>query len=240
MAAKGQNASKIGHELNNLLTVISGNIQIARSLLNKYGEEDQVVERLEKTEELLKNVGRFSNSLLKNSKFAYHFQSINLNQVILDFKFHYCSYNKDSNSNFAINLDYDLPVLKADPGLIKQVLLNLVKNSFESKPDCRILIKTIYNKSRQTINLYVADNGPGLSPEKLASLFKHNFTDKPDGNGFGLMICKEIIEKHGGTISVQSSPGKGVIFVIYLPIEASEKKVQTPQKQLDMLTHSWQ
>jgi len=162
LATKGQNASKIGHELNNLLTVINGNIGIARSLLNKNVTGDQVMERLQKTEELLRNVGRFSKSLLKNSKFEYHFQFVNLNKVILDFKSFYSSYTKNSNANFAINLDYDLPGTQADPGLIRQVLLNLVKNSFEAKPDCRILIKTIYNKARQTINLYVADNGPGL------------------------------------------------------------------------------
>ncbi|MBN2412212.1 HAMP domain-containing histidine kinase [candidate division KSB1 bacterium] len=238
LAAKGKNASKIGHELNNLLAVIYGNIEIARSLLNKYGEGDQVLERLKKTEELLRNVGRFSKSLLKNSQFDYRFESINLNQVILDFKFHYSSYYKNSNTSFAINLDFDVPVTQADPGLIKQVLLNLVKNSIEAKPDCRILIKTIYNKARQTINLYVADNGPGFSPEKLAALFQNNYTNKPNGNGYGLMICKEIMQKHGGTISAQSSPGKGAMFIISLPVKPNENYKQTPRKQLDMIYQS--
>ncbi len=238
MAAKGKNASKIGHELNNLLTIIYGNIEIARGLLDKYGEGDEVVERLKKTEELLMNVGRYSKSLLKNSQFDYHFVSINLNQVILDFKFHYSAYYNNSNACFAVNLDFDVPVTQADPGLIKQVLLNLVKNSFEAKPDCRILIKTIYNKARQTINLYVADNGPGFSPEKLVNLFNYNKTDKADGNGYGLMICKEIIQKHGGTISAQSSPGKGAMFIIILPVKPIAYNKQTPRKQLDMICQS--
>jgi len=239
MAAKGKNAAKIGHELNNLLAGIYGNIDITRSLICKNKEVEQILERLKKVEDLLRNIDRFSKSLLNNSKFECHFKPMTLNQVIQDFLRQYSSLYKGLNVSFDINLDSELPNTKIDQGLIQQVILNLVKNSIEVKPDCRILFKTLFDKKLQSINFYFADNGPGMSAEKLAHVFKKNYTDKPEGNGYGLMICKEIIEKHGGTISVQSKPGKGMIFIITLPLMLSENKVQTPKNQLDMIYNSW-
>ena len=69
------------------------------------------------------------------------------------------------------------------------------------------------------IEIRVADNGPGIPPEVREKLFNINLTTKPEGHGYGLMICKKIIENHNGKIEVISEVGNGTEFIISIPVE---------------------
>jgi signal transduction histidine kinase len=68
------------------------------------------------------------------------------------------------------------------------------------------------------VSIDVADTGPGIAPEQLARVFKLFFTTKSSGTGFGLAVAKKIVERHAGTISVQSQVGKGTRFTVELPL----------------------
>jgi signal transduction histidine kinase len=68
-----------------------------------------------------------------------------------------------------------------------------------------------------------SDNGPGMSPEVVSKIFTPLFTTKAQGMGFGLSICKRIVEAHGGSISVKTELGKGTTFTITLPITGPNK-----------------
>ncbi|HYR01880.1 MAG TPA: ATP-binding protein, partial [Syntrophobacteria bacterium] len=119
----------------------------------------------------------------------------------------------------------DAPPLRADPGQLQQVMLNLFNNAVDAivakhgpaGGELRIGVRPS-GDSRAEIT--VTDNGSGISPENLTKIFTPFFTTKPvgKGTGLGLAVCYGIINKMGGTIQVSSTPGKGTTFTIYLPI----------------------
>jgi len=102
--------------------------------------------------------------------------------------------------------------LEVDPPKMRRVLENLIKNAAEAMPNGgNIVIASTSNI------IEVSDNGPGISPDILEKLFISQITTKQNGHGIGLLSCKQIIEAHGGTISVKSKLGKGTTFTISLP-----------------------
>ncbi|NCC25985.1 MAG: HAMP domain-containing histidine kinase, partial [Deltaproteobacteria bacterium] len=116
-------------------------------------------------------------------------------------------------------IDPDLPPLHASPTELQQVVLNLVNNAIDAmdKPEGVIVIRARHEDDNVVID--VADNGQGIPSANLQRLFEPFFTTKPvgKGTGLGLSICYGIINKMGGTISVESELGEGTVFHITLP-----------------------
>jgi signal transduction histidine kinase len=105
-----------------------------------------------------------------------------------------------------------------DPAKIERVFTNLVGNAFDAMPSGgKLLIKS--SREEGTVRFDFADSGAGFSEEALANLWKPFFTTKAKGMGIGLSICKRIVDAHGGRIEVQSWPGQGACFSVYLPVE---------------------
>jgi two-component system, NtrC family, sensor kinase len=124
---------------------------------------------------------------------------------------------------FKTNLLPDLPALISDPSQLQQVFLNLITNAIDahdSKPYGRIDIDTAATSDGKGIELCIGDTGCGIAAQHLDNIFDPFFTTKPvgKGTGLGLSICFSIIQRLGGRIAVQSTPGKGTRFTIYLPL----------------------
>ncbi len=110
----------------------------------------------------------------------------------------------------------DLPAVSLDADLFEQALLNLMLNAEQAMPDGGTL--TLIGRSEgATVFLEVIDTGVGIEPEAMAKLFRPFHTTKPDGSGLGLATTRKIVVAHGGTIEVQSTPGRGTKFTIALP-----------------------
>ena len=110
----------------------------------------------------------------------------------------------------------DLPPVCLDADLFEQALLNLMLNAEQAMPDGGTL-SLIGRCEGATVFLDVIDTGVGIAPGALAKLFRPFHTTKPDGNGLGLATTRKIVAAHGGTIDVQSEPGRGTKFTIALP-----------------------
>ena len=110
----------------------------------------------------------------------------------------------------------DLPPVCLDADLFEQALLNLMLNAEQAMPDGGTL-SLIGRCEGGTVFLDVIDTGVGIAPGALAKLFRPFHTTKPDGNGLGLATTRKIVAAHGGTIDVQSEPGRGTKFTIALP-----------------------
>jgi len=116
------------------------------------------------------------------------------------------------------NLDPGLRKLSIDPDMFYRALLNLLVNGTQAMPDGGVLrVRTGIVDSENSVFISIQDNGIGMNEDTMSQIFKPFFTDKNKGTGLGLAITKSIIEKHQGTLSVESKEGKGSTFTIILP-----------------------
>jgi signal transduction histidine kinase/CheY-like chemotaxis protein len=137
---------------------------------------------------------------------------------------------KDKPIELISHVPDDLPLLQADSIRVRQVLLNLVSNAakFTDRGQIEISVTLQDDVDPAEVLLSVADTGPGISPEDQARLFEPfsqvdaSPTRKSGGTGLGLSICRHLVELHGGTIWVESQPGKGSAFFFTLPVNPPE------------------
>ena len=213
LAAIGELAGMVGHDLRNPLTGIKNSAYYLR----KKGADIPEVQYREMLETINKCVdysNRIVNDLLDYSR-----------EIHLDLKEE--SLDKLLSESLAllevpqtIRIDNRLQnhrLVKVDPDKIKRLLINLMKNAVEAMPDGGTL--TIESaETNGNLEVSFADTGIGISENILPKLFSPLCTTKAQGMGFGLAICKRIIEAHGGKITVNTASGKGTTFTITLPI----------------------
>ncbi len=114
-----------------------------------------------------------------------------------------------------------IPLLEVDSAQMTQVLVNLVSNAAQAiRAGGKVRIVVAPFPMKDGVILSVEDDGEGIPPDKVSQVFDPFFTTKTDGTGLGLPICRQIVEAHGGTISVESEPGKGTRVVVLLPAPA--------------------
>jgi PAS domain S-box-containing protein len=126
-----------------------------------------------------------------------------------------------------VTLSPDLPELNADPILIEQVLLNLLKNGVEAMraSSRRDLTLRVFRRG-DAVEFMVADSGSGMSEEVRDRLFEPFYTTKAEGMGMGLNICRSIVESHQGRLWVEDNPGGGCVFHFTLPLTGEDRLAQ--------------
>ncbi len=116
-----------------------------------------------------------------------------------------------------------LPELPADAGQIKRVLINIMLNSIEaideSGDEAHRQLKVMSRQDADQAVITIEDSGCGIAPEALGQVFEPYFTTKQNGSGIGLAISNQIIERHGGTLGIDSAPGRGTTVTVRLPID---------------------
>ena len=224
MAAMGQLAAGISHELNQPLTGVKG---FAQAALLDLKEDSSIRSDLNK---ILKQADRM-NAIIKNvhsfaKKSEFKIAEIDINKPIADsfillaeqLKMHNIRVNKSLTSN--------LPPIQADHNQLQQVFINLITNArdaIDSKKDPqggRIIIETCLSRDKKRIEIIFQDTGEGISQENIEHIFNPFFTTKSPnrGMGLGLSIVHRIIEEHKGTIAIESKDGEGMRFKITLPV----------------------
>jgi hypothetical protein len=219
MALRGEMASEVSHELRNLVNVTLLQVQaLQHSFKREHPDSsaasfDAVMEHVTGG---LQRIQRYAEDLLKNSGLVTTRTKGDLNAAVRDFTTFISTLSKYREVSFDVKIAEALPGFEFDGEQLQQVLLNLVTNAVEARPDASITISTGYDPRLRMVALRVADNGPGI-PEAIRNrLFHAKVTTKPDGNGFGLAICKKIAQNHGGTVDVESTEGVGSTFTVYL------------------------
>jgi len=120
------------------------------------------------------------------------------------------------------HVEPDLPMVALDVELFEKVLLNLMLNAEDAMPDGGAMTLQARAEGNEVV-LDVIDTGCGMEPELAAKVFEPFLTTKSNGNGLGLATTKKIVLAHGGSIAVQSEPGRGTKFTIRLPLSVSER-----------------
>lgn len=123
-----------------------------------------------------------------------------------------------------------VPDIEADPGIIRQALLNLAKNAVQAMPSGGTLTIAAAPTKDGRVEIRVSDTGVGIAPENLARIFDLYYTTKETGTGIGLSLVYRTVQLHNGDIDVESRPGAGTTFIIKMPRAGSgaHTEVQTP------------
>ena len=222
MAAKGEMAAEIGHELRNQLAAISGRAQLllkdaAKQQFENLGRHAQII--LEQS----KRMQALSDGLMDFSHKELKIERIEMNALIQRSIEFVRTQNRFDGVEWDIRLAEPTPELRADPGQLQQVLLNLFMNAADAMkengtPRKSIAIVCERVERDDKVRIVVSDTGVGIPASNLARIFEPHFTTKATGHGFGLSTSYRIIQNHGGKIGAESPPGQGAVFTIVLPV----------------------
>ena len=218
LAALGELVAGVAHELNNPLAGISA---FAQLLLEEELDADQRESARLIKREADRAVGVIRDLLLFSRKTGPSTGPIDLNGLVqLTLRLRAYSL-RSSGVEVEMDLDPSLPELSGDDQKLQQVILNLIVNAeyaMRRTATRRLVIRTA--REGETVVIEVSDTGAGMTDETLQRAFEPFFTTKPagEGTGLGLSVSYGIVEAHGGTITVDSAPGRGTSFRIVLPV----------------------
>ena len=217
LRAVGELAAGIAHEIRNPLAAISGSIE----MLAECTDADDGNKRLFNV--ILKESSRLNGIIEGFLNYTRNkppdLQRISARELLDEIAL-LMRQDPVIQENIAILVDIDDNDigLYGDPGQLKQVLINLVKNAADSMPrGGEIRLKAGPSSEPGFANLVVSDNGCGIPEETLGDVFNPFFTTKSNGMGIGLSVAEKIVRSHGGQISVQSGTGEGTAFKLILP-----------------------
>jgi two-component system, NtrC family, sensor kinase len=225
MASLGKMAAVVAHEINNPLSGILTYAKLIKKWVDR-GEstehKDQMVECLN----LIASESRRCGDLVKNLLSFSHAAPMNVQPTDINRVIKQClllvQHNLDlTGIQVHLNLAEDLPRLHCDPAQIEQVLLAVTVNAIDAMPrGGNLWLETELGVGRAVVLISVRDDGAGIAPEMLAKVFEPFVTTKEHnhGTGLGLAVSRSIIQRHSGTINLQSELGKGTTLTVTLPV----------------------
>ncbi len=231
LSSLGQLVAGVAHELNNPLAIVMGCTQllVRRKDLDEktHSEIKKVLRESERAAKIVRNLLAFVRPA------EPQLTAVDMNQLVNNVLEPRLRELAEINIRLDKRLAANLPLTKADPNQIEQVLTNLVSNAMQAMESTkRAGVLTIVTEDNGfNIRITVGDTGPGVPKEIATRIFDPFFTTKPPGKGtgLGLTISNGIIEEHKGKIWVEGDVGKGARFIVELPIVAPEaKKQETP------------
>jgi len=223
MAAVGQLAAGLSHEIDNPIGVILG---FAELLLEDIPEGDPRREDLITILEESKRCKRIVRGLLDFSRPpVLGVVTTDINEVVVNTAEAARSQRTFRDARITLELADGLPSLQADPDRLRQVFMNLLLNAVQAMPEGGdITVGTAIDEGGR-VKVTFRDTGIGVGPEDMPRIFDPFFSTKRpgEGTGLGLAICRRLIEEQGGAIEAMSEPGKGSVFTVSLPVGGPEK-----------------
>jgi len=220
MAAVGQLAGGVAHEINNPL---AGILTFAQLMKRDIGRAPQDLESLQLIEESALRCKRIVESLLQFSRRSHEGdrRPFDLNRCVEDAAFLFgAQLKKAPHATLEVKPEPELPSVIGDTGQLGQVLLNLLQNGLYALEGKQGTLSVTTGRRDTHVCFSVEDSGVGIEPSVLPRIFEPSFTTKPpgQGTGLGLAIAYRIVQDHGGRIEVQSRVGEGSTFTVLLPI----------------------
>ncbi len=230
MASLGKMAAVVAHEVNNPLSGILTYAKLLRKWVvsgqAEHEKREEAVQCLELIAAESRRCGELIKNLLSLSRSApMNVQSTDLHQVIDRCLLLVRHQLELVGIELQPKLADDLPRVPCDPEQIEQVLLALIMNAVDAMPrGGNLWIETRLNHDKTEINIQVRDDGSGIAPDVLPQIFEPFMTTKERGRGvgLGLAISRGIVERHHGSIEVESKLGQGTTFTVTLPSRAAE------------------
>ena len=216
LASLGARSAELAHELRNALAVLETSLHLVRKSLK--GSED--LPRVEKQLSRMAEQVHVGQSLVREALDEVRASSperrdVDLRQLVLE-----VVAGVARPDHVAMEVDVAPHVVCVDGRLMRQLLLNLVRNSVEvlsarSEPG---RVHVVGKRVHDELILVVEDNGPGIDPAIAPRLFQAFTTNKVNGTGLGLAVCRRIAEAHGGTISARPAEPRGTAMEVVIPL----------------------
>jgi signal transduction histidine kinase len=221
LAALGQMAAGLAHEVKNPLGAIKGAAQLLSE--PEDGELDPssrefvgiILEEVERLDRVVRSVLEYARPAKGNPG------AVDVNGIVKR-TLQVLASARDGATSVEAELADDLPFVRADAEQLRQVLMNLVQNALQATNDAG-KVRLFTRKRRgaaDLVEIAVQDDGPGITPQVLKSLFVPFFTTKERGTGLGLAISQRMVEEMGGRIEVATQPGAGSTFTVVLPADS--------------------
>jgi signal transduction histidine kinase len=216
LAAIGQAATMVGHDLRNPLQAIENGIYYIDTELSKLQVSHEITETLQAIHDSID----YADNIVKDlqtfaSKREPLFRTIDINMLVKETFSHI---RTPENVKAVIELG-ELPKIEADKDMIKRIFVNLAVNGIQAMEEKRGILKVSTKETNGFIEVKFQDTGIGIKKENMSKIFTPFFTTKAQGMGVGLPICKRFVEIHDGSIKVESEEGEGSIFTVKLPIQ---------------------
>ncbi len=224
LAAMGEMAAKIAHEIRNPL----GSIELFATSLQASLEGQADLQVLaERISSGVKSIDAIISNLLQfvRPDEAKRFERFDIYEALDDSLF-FMKHLADKENGIDVKIeDGPRPLfIKGDVELIKQVCLNIILNAIQSMPGGGVLRISTVQRAMTNVGgsalaeIRISDSGVGIDPDNVSKIFDPFFTTKERGTGLGLSIVHSIVEMHGGILDVSSTPGDGTMFSIGLPL----------------------
>jgi len=220
LASVGTLAAGVSHEINNPVAVIRNKTQILRYRIADGDSKDLLLRELETIEKHTRRIEQITKGLLTFSREApFEFHRLDLESIIDEGADLVRIPFQEAKVPFQVEKDGHRPMVLGSSNHLLQVIVNILLNARDaSPPGALVSLATRVDGAR--VRIVFEDHGSGIKPENLAQIFVPFFTTKDvdKGTGLGLAISHGIIERHGGTIEVESQVGQGTRFVVTLPL----------------------
>jgi len=225
MISLGRLAASVVHEINNPLAGILNYVRLMIKILNREALKKEQVEKFQRYLNLVESETDrcskiVSNLLAFSRQSKMEFNDMDVNELLQ--KCIMLSQHKLTLQNIQIKTDFSsqIPAISGDFNQIQQCVINLIFNAIDAMPEGGLLsMSTSYNQNNAVVEIKVTDTGCGISGEDISHIFDPFYTTKKEGKGLGLGLSTVygIIDRHKGTISVNSEVGKGSVFTLKLP-----------------------
>jgi signal transduction histidine kinase len=221
LAAVGEMAAGIAHELNNPLTTVSGFAELVLEEIPRdagyRAELEMVLREARRASDVVRRLLDFSRQGERTRTRA------NLGEIVEDVVALTRHLIHTSGVDMNLEVGKDLPWVSFDRNQMKQVFLNLIHNALQAMPNggaLTISARTRQRENRSWVVVAVCDTGVGMSATDQERIFEPFFTTRADsgGTGLGLSVTYGIVSDHGGLIDVESEPGQGTTFTVWLPL----------------------
>jgi two-component system NtrC family sensor kinase len=216
LAAIGQAATMVGHDLRNPLQAIENGLYYINTELSNLPIPQNIIETLQAVHSSVD----YADNIVKDlqsfaSKREPLFREIDINTLIKETFSHV---KTPENVKTVIELG-ELQKIEADKDMMKRIFVNLAVNGIQAMEEKRGILKVSTKETNGFIEVKFKDTGIGIKKENIPKIFTPFFTTKAQGMGVGLSICKRFVEIHDGSIKVESEEGEGSIFTVKLPIQ---------------------
>jgi signal transduction histidine kinase len=222
MATVGRLSLKVAHEVRNPISAIELNAEILRDIVRgRAGQEDmdEAAGVVASIRDQVKTLDALTEEYLTFARFPRpNFEEESVADLVQELAEFIRPVATRQGLTVRTETDRRVPMMEIDRGLLRQAILNLVKNGMEMLSRGGELTLTS-RLSGETVEISVSDTGPGIDPDVARQLFEPFFTTKPQGTGLGLSIARQITEEHGGELSWKNRPGGGAVFTISLPVK---------------------